>query len=92
MGWGDWGQDSKGRPIGYLFVAKCDHPKCGKEIDRGIGYACGGMHGENGYDCEGYFCYDHLLLGVETPDGECSHFCHACEKLIEKEKEENGSD
>lgn len=32
-------------PIGYAWEATCDHPGCEKQIDRGLAYACGGMHG-----------------------------------------------
>lgn len=62
MGWANCGEDSKGRPIGYAHDAICDHLGCNKEIDRGLAYACGGMHGDcGGQACEGYFCTDHLI-------------------------------
>lgn len=62
MGWANCGEDSKGRPIGYAHSAVCDHPGCNKEIDRGLSYACGGMHGDcGGQACEKYFCTDHLF-------------------------------
>lgn len=75
MGWANCGADSKGRPIGYAHAATCDGPGCAAVIDRGLSYACGGMHGEdpNGA-CEGYFCPKHLTAvrldenGVETAD------------------------
>lgn len=61
MGWANCGQDSKGRNIGYAHSATCDHPGCKKRIDRGLSYACGGMHGTGeGFQCEGYFCGAHL--------------------------------
>lgn len=65
MGWADCGDDSKGRPIGYGFAAKCDATGCGADINRGLDYACGGMHGRRDASgdldvCEGYFCHDHL--------------------------------
>lgn len=84
MGWGDCGTDSKGRPIGYLFPAICDEPGCGKAIDRGLAYACGGMHGENdGWDCEGYFCPDHLTYR-EHPDTErYEQFCRTCAMALD---------
>jgi hypothetical protein len=60
MGWSigydtDWDRD-----IGYGVPAICDHPKCKKEIDRGLGYVCGGQPygGEKG--CGLYFCGEHL--------------------------------
>src|SRR5690242_1453939 len=68
MGWGDCGTDSKGRPIGYVHEATCDHPGCEEKIDRGLAYACGGMHGTGEGGCEGYFCYKHLYH-VEDPLG-----------------------
>ena len=60
MGWADCGNDSTGRPIGYAFEATCDFPGCDAKIHRGLGYACGGMHGTSGWDCEKYFCGKHL--------------------------------
>ena len=83
MGWADCGKDSNGRPIGYAFEATCDYPGCDKQIDRGLAYACGPMHGENGYDCEKYFCEEHLH-SVETIDGECEGICAECLKLAEE--------
>src|SRR5687767_8726286 len=48
------------RDIGYGVPAFCDHPKCDKEIDRGLSYVCGGepYGGERG--CGLYFCGEHL--------------------------------
>lgn len=82
MGWSNCGTDSKGRPIGYAFEATCDHPGCNEPIDRGLGYACGGMHGENEYSCEGYFCSEHLYYAEY--DDECVCVCEECVKLIEE--------
>lgn len=78
MGWADCGKDSEGRPIGYAYGAVCDYSGCNAKIDRGLAYACGGMHGvgECDYDCEGYFCPKHLTLA----EG-CKHFiCLNCAK------------
>jgi hypothetical protein len=93
MGWGDCGTDRKGRPIGYLHRGKCDHPGCKTKIDRGLSYACGGMHGTGEGGCEGYFCYEHLYH-VEDPHGWIGRqkgfavVCEACkhehnEQLVE---------
>lgn len=82
MGWGNCGADSNGRPIGYAHQATCDHPDCNVTIDRGLAYACGGMHGtetlpaSDWHPCEGYFCGDHRK-GVEIED-QCLEVCHAC--------------
>ena len=34
--------ERNGRDQGYGVPAKCDHPGCDADIDRGIAYACGG--------------------------------------------------
>lgn len=67
MGWGDCGTDSKGRPIGYVHEATCDHPDCKEKIDRGLAYACGGMHGNDEWSCERYFCSKHLYF-IDSDD------------------------
>ena len=87
MGWADCGIDTGGRPIGYVFEATCDHPGCVKQIDRGLDFACGGMHGEDEYSCEKYFCWDHRQsLNVECISGTTGAFvCAACVKIYEEE-------
>lgn len=72
MSWGDCGKDSRGRRIGYLYKGTCDHPDCNEKIDRGLAYACGGIHGAGGRSCEGYFCYKHLMAS--------SKLCLPCHK------------
>ncbi|RLB94386.1 MAG: hypothetical protein DRH26_01320 [Deltaproteobacteria bacterium] len=84
MGWADCGTDSKDRPIGYAFDATCDHKDCSNEIDRGLGYACGGMHGEGTYSCEGYFCGEHL--GYIDADDLDFEVCDECRKLFEEDR------
>jgi hypothetical protein len=88
VGWANCGEDSKGRPIGYAHPATCDHPGCNAKIDRGLSYACGGMHGEGGvkqddYGCEGYFCPEHLLI-TDCPD----QLCVSCAAEYEKDHPE----
>jgi hypothetical protein len=53
------------RWIGYGVPAFCDHPGCVAEIDRGIGYVCGGevYGGDDG--CGLYFCPDHRHILCE---------------------------
>ena len=48
------------RWIGYGVPAYCDHPGCGRTIDRGLSFVCGGepYGGERG--CGLYFCSSHL--------------------------------
>lgn len=79
MGWANCGKDSRGRWIGYAHSAKCDERGCKERIDRGLSYACGGMHGNDG-GCEGYFCAKHLFV-VEDPFNWLPHgkaLCAAC--------------
>jgi hypothetical protein len=42
MGWAVGYDENWKRYIGYGVPAYCDHPKCNKEIDRGLSYVCGG--------------------------------------------------
>ncbi len=84
MSWADCGTDSKGRPIGYAFAATCDHPGCTEEIDRGLAYACGGMHGTFN-SCEGYFCEKHLF-SVDDPFDWLNSGC-LCEKCKHEHNE-----
>lgn len=81
MGWGNCGTDSRGRPIGYTHDAVCDHPGCDAAIDRGLSYACGGMHGEESHSCEGYYCGKHLRTYIEI-DGDSYIVCDACRNLM----------
>ena len=89
MGWAHCGTDSKGREIGYSIGATCDHPGCDEAIDRGLAFACGGMHGTgdiHGRDvgCEGYFCGEHREVAwPDGEDGKCAEYCRACVAEIE---------
>lgn len=90
MGWGDCGTDSKGRPIGYVFEATCDHPGCDAKINRGLSHACGGMHGElGGQACEGYFCSKHLVMVDHKAMGytelSSGQLCEECLKQAREE-------
>lgn len=90
MGWGDCGEDSNGRPIGYVFPAICDEPDCKKEIDRGLSYACGNWHGETEWGCEKYFCSKHLLNTVQNREEDLLNVCNECYKnLMEQVKTED---
>jgi hypothetical protein len=88
MGWAHCGQDSAGRDIGYAIEATCDHPGCEEQINRGISYACGQMHGENGVDCEKYFCDAHLRSLVITNNchhGSCCRVCDECAQILREQ-------
>lgn len=86
MGWAHCGEDTKGREIGYSVAATCDHPGCKAEIDRGLGYACGGMHGTDNHDCEGYFCGAHLTHRHDPDDERGKQFCLSCAERLEETK------
>ncbi len=77
MSWANCGEDSRGRPIGYAFDAKCDHPGCKEKIDRGLTHACGGEHGFTEYGCEKYFCEEHLWNFIDT-GGKVIRICDEC--------------
>lgn len=65
MGWSRGFDSNWNRDIGYGVPSICDHPKCGRKIDRGLAHVCGGepYGGEEG--CGLYFCGDHLLGGPQ---------------------------
>lgn len=88
MGWGDCGTDSQGRPIGYSFEATCDHPGCEKEIDRGLSYVCGDMHGDDEYSCEKYFCEEHRQNPLQTDDDRLISICDECKRIILKDNDD----
>lgn len=89
MGWADCGKDSHGRKIGYAISETCDHPKCKKKINRGLSYACGGMHGAGEYMCEGYFCLDHLYY--HRMDEPRFPICERCLKESESPDSEDNN-
>lgn len=73
MSWAVGYDPRGGRDIGYGVPALCDQPDCTEEIDRGLGYVCGGepYGGEEG--CGLYFCGNHLCAGEE-----CNQLCDRC--------------
>ncbi|CAM4074632.1 hypothetical protein [Shewanella denitrificans] len=86
MGWANCGEDSNGRPIGYAIEATCDHPGCHNQIDRGLSYACGDMHGNDEIGCAGYFCERHRATHIEH-DGKHHQICNRCAtELVDSEE------
>ncbi len=79
MGW-SYGIVSSGKEVGYGVGAVCEEPECGIEIDRGLAYVCGIMHGDN---CGGYYCYRHLSM-----NGKLGQACARC--LVDKATREEG--
>jgi hypothetical protein len=84
MGWANCGTDDLGRPIGYANEATCDQDGCEAQIDRGLAYVCGNMHGGGDLGCGKYFCAPHLIC-VETKYGECDQLCQACYEIAKRE-------
>lgn len=80
MGWSLGYDSSWQRDIGYGVTAYCDHPKCTKEIDRGLGYVCGGepYGGEKG--CGLYFCGEHLRGYQPQRCPKCARYDHKAYK------------
>lgn len=78
MGWsigfdGRWQRD-----IGYGVIAYCDHPGCGKEIDRGLAYVCGGQEPYGGdCGCGLYFCAEHQYYH-SFRNGDKGFYCKRC--------------
>jgi hypothetical protein len=91
MGWafgtGKHPRTFKKRRIGYGVSAKCDEPRCGKKIDRGLAYLCGGLYGNDGIGCGGYFCGDHLFYVYRerrtAPDDDSGYRCPSCKRADE---------
>jgi hypothetical protein len=53
------------RDIGYGVPATCDHPGCGKGIDRGLAFVCGGEPYGGEHGCGLYFCGEHLFIASD---------------------------
>jgi hypothetical protein len=75
MGWAVGYDERWKRDIGYGVPSICDHPKCGKRIDRGLSYVCGGdlYGGDNG--CGLYFCEKHLFFTEIGNAQVCERCC-----------------
>lgn len=84
MGWEFCGKRRNGDDIGYGVPAKCEHPGCSKEIDRGIAHACGGTHGDTEISCDKYFCAEHLVFCPVSAMFVCEE-CAEINARLEKE-------
>lgn len=85
MGWSIGYDTNWKRDIGYGVPAKCDHPGCDADIDRGLAYVCGGEAYGGDLGCGLYFCEKHRHYGPAGFDDDnplargaelCQH-CHA---------------
>lgn len=72
-----------GRDIGYGVPSLCDHPGCGKEIDRGLAYVCGSEPYGGEHGCGLFFCDAHLRHAERrSTDGALNwpNLCHRCRR------------
>lgn len=90
MGWANCGEDSQGRQIGYAHSAVCDEPGCKVEIDRGLSYACGDMHGDDAHWCERYFCGSHLFFVRVKGEERGMFVCRECRDQLSGVEPEYG--
>lgn len=60
MGWSVGYDPNWHRDIGYGVPAKCDHPECDEDIDRGLSYVCGDDVFGGDHGCGLFFCDAHL--------------------------------
>ncbi len=65
---GEWNRD-----IGYGVPAYCDHPGCNAEIDRGLGYVCGGEPYGGDHGCGLFICAEH-----QHANDDCYQLCQHC--------------
>lgn len=77
MSWAVGYNEKWKRDIGYGVPAICDHPKCNKEIDRGLSYVCGEPPYGQEHGCGLHFCWEHLS-GERGPREEKYTVCTRC--------------
>lgn len=78
MGWSIGYDSAWQRDIGYGVPAICDHPGCGKKIDRGLSYVCGTNPYGGDHGCGLYFCDEHLFM-----DDVLLQLCDRCKEGAE---------
>lgn len=71
MGWSVGFDPNWKRDIGYGVPSVCDHPDCNEEIDRGLGYVCGGEPYGGECGCGLFFCGKHR--GYYDDGSPCQH-------------------
>jgi hypothetical protein len=72
MGWAVGYDFNWHRDIGYGVPALCDQPECNNEINRGLGYVCGGAPYGDEAGCGLFFCDEHLTYN------ELAQCCERC--------------
>ena len=84
MGWSVGFDSGWNRDIGYGVPATCDHPGCGEEIDRGLGYVCGGEPYGGDTGCGLYFCDKHLWCSNKIDSTGAKRFAQHCRRCISR--------
>jgi len=79
LGWQIGFDSNWNRDIGYGVPATCDRPGCGKPIDRGLSYVCGGEPYGGEHGCGLYFCEQHLT-GYRKAGDRHVQVCGRCNK------------
>ena len=70
MGWSIGYDAHWERDVGYGVPCLCDHPDCNEEINRGLGYVCGGEP-FGGDFCGLYFCGKHMFYDADAETQLC---------------------
>jgi hypothetical protein len=78
MGWSIGFDSNWGRDVGYGVPATCDQLGCGKPIDRGLAYVCGGQPYGGEYGCGLFFCTDHLMWPAGEEERGEEQLCQRC--------------
>lgn len=88
MGWAFCGTNPvTGEEMGYGVAGICHHPGCGAEIDHGLSYVCGSMHGGASRGCGYYFCTKHLTFVEFEHTERTIQLCEKCLKKNERKRE-----
>lgn len=78
MGWSIGYDNNWKRDIGYGVPAFCDHPKCNKEIDRGLSFVCGSDPTGGDFGCGLYFCEEHFTYRKPRYSDRSVQLCPRC--------------
>jgi hypothetical protein len=80
MGWAVGFDSNWGRDIGYGVPTICDQPECDIEIDRGLGWVCGGEPYGGEHGCGLFFCWEHGHLTYTERADDHPPLCERCVK------------
>ncbi|MFE3326878.1 hypothetical protein [Streptomyces sp. NPDC059176] len=72
---------------GYAVEAVCEEEGCDEKIDRGLARLCGSTPGGDEYGCGGYYCGQHLNIGLTEETGSLCDRCY--DRAQEQQHEED---